>query len=325
MVGEVDELEEEVGWSSSCLESVMDVEEGKLEEELVDKPRTIKATCFTCNRRRKSACWRSSWQVSQNIFQSNFGEDMTDLCIDCVDVQWLLALVVGGTSPSRSSWTSPRSGYAGPYRGGCSHLISSKKFQLSICGFWNCYQTGWDCLLRVEFYIVKFWRVYFVHLLKVCYHWEFLSKLLPPRTRRIRRVFRVMLCSRNGGISTGQKQKWSDILSNEPNKILWLNWFVEALFHRYFFADSCNSSGNPSTVEWSIASVTQRFLPLFSAPLFSNPIKFWTVGFRRFQQIFDRWLVDCNSNAKDFTSIQHTAIQQSQIFLNGKVSTYTFE
>ena len=37
-VGEVNELEEDVGWSISCLEGVMDVEEGKLEEEIVDKP-----------------------------------------------------------------------------------------------------------------------------------------------------------------------------------------------------------------------------------------------------------------------------------------------
>ena len=36
---EVDELEEDVGWSISCHEGVMDVEEGKL-EEVVDKPGT---------------------------------------------------------------------------------------------------------------------------------------------------------------------------------------------------------------------------------------------------------------------------------------------
>ena len=37
MVGEVDEREEDVGWSISCLAS---------EEDVVDKPRTIIATCF---------------------------------------------------------------------------------------------------------------------------------------------------------------------------------------------------------------------------------------------------------------------------------------
>ena len=37
MVGEVDELEEDGGCSISCLEGVIDVEEGKLEEELDDK------------------------------------------------------------------------------------------------------------------------------------------------------------------------------------------------------------------------------------------------------------------------------------------------
>ena len=42
MVGEVDELEEDVG----C-QGVMDVEEGKLEEELVDKPGTTIGTKFS--------------------------------------------------------------------------------------------------------------------------------------------------------------------------------------------------------------------------------------------------------------------------------------
>ena len=40
-------------------------------------------------------------------------------------------------------------------------------------------------------------------------------------------MIRVILCSRIGGISIGQEQKWSDNHSNEPNKILWLNGFVE--------------------------------------------------------------------------------------------------
>ena len=47
IVGEVDELEEDVGWSISCLESVIDVEEGKLEEELVDKSGTTFGTKFS--------------------------------------------------------------------------------------------------------------------------------------------------------------------------------------------------------------------------------------------------------------------------------------
>ena len=47
MGGEVDELEEDVGWSISCLESVVDVEEGKLEEELFDKPGTTIGTKFS--------------------------------------------------------------------------------------------------------------------------------------------------------------------------------------------------------------------------------------------------------------------------------------
>ena len=47
MVSEVDELEEDVGWSISCLEGVMDVEEGKRKEELVDKPGTTIGTKFS--------------------------------------------------------------------------------------------------------------------------------------------------------------------------------------------------------------------------------------------------------------------------------------
>ena len=47
MVGELDELEEDVGWSISCLEGVVDVEEGKLEEELVDKLGTTIGTKFS--------------------------------------------------------------------------------------------------------------------------------------------------------------------------------------------------------------------------------------------------------------------------------------
>ena len=74
-------------------------------------PGTTIANGFNSNRRRKSACWTNSWQVFPNIFRSKFGEDIADLCIDCVDVQWLLALVGGGNpsgSPRRSSWTTPR-------------------------------------------------------------------------------------------------------------------------------------------------------------------------------------------------------------------------
>ena len=48
LVGEEDELEEDVEQCLSCLEGVMDVEEGKLEEEeLVDKPKTTTGTKFS--------------------------------------------------------------------------------------------------------------------------------------------------------------------------------------------------------------------------------------------------------------------------------------
>ena len=47
MGGEVDELEEDLGRSISCFEGVVDVGEGELEEELVDKPGTTIGTKFS--------------------------------------------------------------------------------------------------------------------------------------------------------------------------------------------------------------------------------------------------------------------------------------
>ena len=44
VVDEVDELEENVGWSISCLEGVIDVEEWELDEEIDDKPGTTIGT-----------------------------------------------------------------------------------------------------------------------------------------------------------------------------------------------------------------------------------------------------------------------------------------
>ena len=47
VVGEVDELEEDVGWLRTCLEGVIDVEEWELDEELHDKPGTTIGTKFS--------------------------------------------------------------------------------------------------------------------------------------------------------------------------------------------------------------------------------------------------------------------------------------
>ena len=47
IVGEVDELEEDVGWSISFFEGVIDVEERKLEEELAYMPGTTIGTKFS--------------------------------------------------------------------------------------------------------------------------------------------------------------------------------------------------------------------------------------------------------------------------------------
>ena len=58
---------------TSNVDDVGNVGVDKLDnEDIVDKPSTIIATCFTCDRRRKSACWRSSWQVFPHIFSKQF-------------------------------------------------------------------------------------------------------------------------------------------------------------------------------------------------------------------------------------------------------------
>ena len=298
MVGEVDELEEDVGWSICCLEGVMDVEEGKLEEELVDKPRTMKATYLTCCRRRKSACWTNSWQVFPNIFRSNFGEDITDFWKDCVDVQWLLALVVGGNpsdSPRRSSWTSPRSGYAGPY------------IEVDVLRTWfppinfNCPSAVFGIVtylgeiisFALSFYVVEFLPVYFVHLLKVWYH----KSSFPNFSPRVPDVFeeRFGQCcapelvefqevkNRNGVIfiPTNQIKFFDSTDSSKPLSLV-------------FFADSCNSSWIPSTVEWSIATVTVSTYTFQSfhgqrRRLMPNSRKWFHVGLEKFCFITDLW------------------------------------
>ena len=47
MVGEVDELQEDVGLSISCFEGVMDVDESNLEKELAEKLGTTIGTKFS--------------------------------------------------------------------------------------------------------------------------------------------------------------------------------------------------------------------------------------------------------------------------------------
>ena len=47
IVGEVDELDEDVGWSISCFKGALDVEQGKPEDELADKPGTTIGTKFS--------------------------------------------------------------------------------------------------------------------------------------------------------------------------------------------------------------------------------------------------------------------------------------
>ena len=150
-----------------------DVPEKLDKEDVVDKPGTMKATGFTCKRRRKSTCWTNSWKVFPNIFRCIFGEDIADLCTDCVDVQWLLALVGGGNpsdSPRRSSWTYPRT-WMVPCRGWSSqNLISSNKFYLSICGFLGIVPNLGEIIsFALSFTLCNSEASICVHLLKVCH------------------------------------------------------------------------------------------------------------------------------------------------------------
>ena len=181
---------------------------GKLEEELVDKPGTTIATCFTCNGRRESACWRSSWQIIPNIFRGNFGGDITDLRIDC----WCAMTSCFGRW-WKPVWFSKRVflKFSSNLDGTLSRLEFSELFSPPInfnCPssvFGNYHQFGRARFFRVELFVVEFWCVHHVQSLKVHHHKNSFSNYLSQRTRLIRGVFRVILCSRIGGISIGQK------------------------------------------------------------------------------------------------------------------------
>ena len=71
VVGEVDELEEDVGLLFFCLEGVFDVEEWELDEELADKPGTTIGTKFSvlhCSRIPfLMMCFFDRWSTSKNI------------------------------------------------------------------------------------------------------------------------------------------------------------------------------------------------------------------------------------------------------------------
>ena len=169
-------------------------------EDVVDKPGTTIANGFTCNRRRKSACWTNSWQIFTNICRSNFGKDFADLCIDWVNVQWLLALV-GGGNPSQGflklllefGWCIVKVGvlrtWSSPTKNNCPSTVLGIVANLGEITSFALSFTLWNSDASM-----------FIHLLKVCYH-ESSFPSFSPRTRRTRRVIRVILCSRIGGIS----------------------------------------------------------------------------------------------------------------------------
>ena len=96
-----------------------------------DKPGTTIATVFTCNRRRKSACWTKLWQVFPKSVSKQFLVRISLISVQTVLMCNDLLLWFGGGNPSdsprRSSWTSPRT-WMVPCQGWSSqNLISSKK------------------------------------------------------------------------------------------------------------------------------------------------------------------------------------------------------
>ena len=172
------------------------------EQEVVDKPGTTIATGFTCKRRRKSAWWTNSWQVFPNIFSKQFWRgyrwSLYRLCwcamTSCFGQWWKpvwFSKKVFLNFSSNLDGTLVKVGvlrtWSPPINFCCPSAV-----------FGNCPQFGRDHLLRVELYVVELWRVYFCPPTQGLLPEEFLSKLLHPRTRRIRRVFRVMLYSRIG-------------------------------------------------------------------------------------------------------------------------------
>ena len=86
-----------------------------------------------------------------------------------------------------------------------------------------------------------------------------------------------MLYSRIRGISIGSKQNWDDNLSRSKKNSL--TQLIRRCTFRFgnslFLADSGNIPWNPSR----IATVTRKFRPQISVPLFSNPIKAVGAGF----------------------------------------------
>ena len=161
MVGEVDELEEDVGWSISCLKGVMVGEVDELEEELVDKPGTTIAICFTCNGQRKLLVEEVHDKFSQIFFEA-------------ILVQWLLALVVGRTRLILHE--------------GLLELLlvlgTLPLVEVDLLRTWsppinfNCPSAVFGIVTKLGEIISSRWalrcgiltRLFFVRLLKVCYH-----------------------------------------------------------------------------------------------------------------------------------------------------------
>ena len=96
------------------------------------KPETTIATVFTCNKRRKSACWTNSWQVSPKYFSkgmlvriSLISEKTVLMCNDFLlwsVVETRLILQDGLSWSSLRTWMVPCQGWS------FQNLIASNRF-----------------------------------------------------------------------------------------------------------------------------------------------------------------------------------------------------
>ena len=151
MVGEVDDLEEDAGWSISCFEGAMDVEEGLFEKELVEKPGTIIATFFLVMD-VVSLLVEEVHDKSPKFFEAIL-VTISLISWKTVDVQWLLALVVGGNRLILQEGLLELLFVLGTLASIEVDVLRTwshpRKFELYICGFGNCPQCGWDHFFRV--------------------------------------------------------------------------------------------------------------------------------------------------------------------------------
>ena len=254
---------------------------------------------FTCNRRRKSACWRSSWQVFPNIFSKKILMRISLISVLTVLMcnDFLLWSVVETRLILQESVLELllQLGW---------YLIKVEVLRTwsppiilnFLCGFGELSPMWSRSHPSRELFVVEFWRVYFYPLLKVGY------KKVPFQTSHSTYQTYSRSDSGNSMLPNWWNFNRNGVIISPTNRKKPLTQMIRrSAFSSVFFADICNSSWNPSTVEWSIATVTQRCLPLFSVPLFSS------------LKSFERWGVDSDFAIIPWSTSQINAKFQEMI------------